>query len=228
MWGYESPTQAASGDTVVRMGREKYLSMTVETSPTSNSPAVWLHINTSHPVPVGSDILGWCGRAVRWRRELRSRGRRSRRVEDQLDVSEWTLPGPSVGEVTDEGVGASCQPPFAWEQRGERHWGSLLLPYTSVDAAKVRPMEVLRARQRFSAAWNAGIRAAIPLRTNTPLNCRKSHSKWSFQNQTDIKNTSNWAETESDQKLYPKNKAMKIHDGCVGFYLEINACRCHL
>lgn len=33
--------------------------------------------------------------------------------EDQLDVSEWTLPGPSVGEVTDEGVGASCQPPFA-------------------------------------------------------------------------------------------------------------------
>ena len=30
----------------------------------------------------------------------------------QLDVSEWTLPGPSVGDVTDEGVGASCQPPF--------------------------------------------------------------------------------------------------------------------
>lgn len=30
----------------------------------------------------------------------------------QLEVSEWTLPGPSVGDVTDEGVGASCQPPF--------------------------------------------------------------------------------------------------------------------
>ena len=33
--------------------------------------------------------------------------------EDQLDVSEWTLPGPSVGEVTDEGVVASCHPPLA-------------------------------------------------------------------------------------------------------------------
>lgn len=32
---------------------------------------------------------------------------------DQLEVSEWTLPGPSVGEVTEEGVGASCQPPLA-------------------------------------------------------------------------------------------------------------------
>lgn len=49
-----------------------------------------------------------------------SGGRRSEEgggVEDQLEVSEWTLPGPSVGEVTDEGVGASCQPPFAWEKR---------------------------------------------------------------------------------------------------------------
>lgn len=33
---------------------------------------------------------------------------------DQLEVSEWTLPGPSVGEVTEEGVGASCQPPFVF------------------------------------------------------------------------------------------------------------------
>lgn len=33
---------------------------------------------------------------------------------DQLEVSEWTLPGPSVGEVTEEGVGASCQPPFTF------------------------------------------------------------------------------------------------------------------
>lgn len=31
----------------------------------------------------------------------------------QLEVSEWTLPGPSVGDVTDEGVVASCQPPLA-------------------------------------------------------------------------------------------------------------------
>lgn len=35
---------------------------------------------------------------------------------DQLEVSEWTLPGPSVGEVTEEGVGASCQPPFAFHE----------------------------------------------------------------------------------------------------------------
>lgn len=32
---------------------------------------------------------------------------------NQLEVSEWTLPGPSVGEVTEEGVVGSCQPPFA-------------------------------------------------------------------------------------------------------------------
>lgn len=36
-------------------------------------------------------------------------------MDDQLEVSEWTLPGPSVGEVTEEGVGASCQPPFAFD-----------------------------------------------------------------------------------------------------------------
>lgn len=40
---------------------------------------------------------------------------------DQLEVSEWTLPGPSVGEVTEEGVGASCQPPFAFhEEKAKR------------------------------------------------------------------------------------------------------------
>lgn len=31
----------------------------------------------------------------------------------QLEVSECTLPGPSVGEVTEEGVTASCHPPLA-------------------------------------------------------------------------------------------------------------------
>lgn len=38
----------------------------------------------------------------------------------QLEVSEWTLPGPSVGDVTDEGVGASCQPPFVCEDETAR------------------------------------------------------------------------------------------------------------
>ena len=37
----------------------------------------------------------------------------------QLEVSEWTLPGPSVGDVTEEGVVASCQPPLAWKEEGE-------------------------------------------------------------------------------------------------------------
>lgn len=39
----------------------------------------------------------------------------------QLEVSEWTLPGPSVGDVTDEGVGASCHPPFVCVERREEH-----------------------------------------------------------------------------------------------------------
>lgn len=40
----------------------------------------------------------------------------------QLEVSEWTLPGPSVGDVTDEGVGASCQPPFVLMPCGLYIW----------------------------------------------------------------------------------------------------------
>lgn len=39
---------------------------------------------------------------------------------DQLEVSEWTLPGPSVGEVTEEGVGASCQPPFTFCEKKKK------------------------------------------------------------------------------------------------------------
>lgn len=42
--------------------------------------------------------------------------------EIQLEVSEWTLPGPSVGDVTDEGVGASCQPPFVLMPCGLYIW----------------------------------------------------------------------------------------------------------
>lgn len=62
----------------------------------------------------------------------------SQRKEDQLEVSEWTLPGPSVGEVTDEGVGASGQPPFAWQRNNKKkaaesvqHEGKVLLKYCS-------------------------------------------------------------------------------------------------
>lgn len=44
----------------------------------------------------------------------------------QLEVSEWTLPGPSVGDVTDEGVGASCQPPFVCVDKIGSHLASWL------------------------------------------------------------------------------------------------------
>lgn len=47
----------------------------------------------------------------------------------QLEVSEWTLPGPSVGDVTDEGVGASCQPPFVCgDERGRGSGGGVRSP----------------------------------------------------------------------------------------------------
>lgn len=36
--------------------------------------------------------------------------------EDQFEVSECTLPGPSVGEITEDGVVASCHPPLPWKQ----------------------------------------------------------------------------------------------------------------
>lgn len=34
-------------------------------------------------------------------------------ITDQFEVSECTLPGPSVGEITEDGVIASCHPPLA-------------------------------------------------------------------------------------------------------------------
>lgn len=38
---------------------------------------------------------------------------------DQFEVSECTLPGPSVGDVTEEGVVACCHPPLAWDKNGK-------------------------------------------------------------------------------------------------------------
>lgn len=34
-------------------------------------------------------------------------------IADQFEVSECTLPGPSVGDITEDGVVASCHPPLA-------------------------------------------------------------------------------------------------------------------
>lgn len=53
-------------------------------------------------------------------REMRRRDWKGEAGGLQLEVSEWTLPGPSVGDVTDEGVGASCQPPFVCEDETAR------------------------------------------------------------------------------------------------------------
>lgn len=44
----------------------------------------------------------------------------------QLDVSEWTLFAPSIGDVTEDGVTASCQTPLPWKEREFRsHWVSI-------------------------------------------------------------------------------------------------------
>lgn len=42
-------------------------------------------------------------------------------IVDQFEVSECTLPGPSVGDITEDGVVASCHPPLAWDTNG-RDW----------------------------------------------------------------------------------------------------------
>lgn len=39
---------------------------------------------------------------------------------DQFEVSECTLPGPSVGDITEDGVVASCHPPLAWHTNRSR------------------------------------------------------------------------------------------------------------
>ena len=41
-------------------------------------------------------------------------------IADQFEVSECTLPGPSVGDITEDGVVASCHPPLAWNTEGEK------------------------------------------------------------------------------------------------------------
>lgn len=41
-----------------------------------------------------------------------------RLIVDQFEVSECTLPGPSVGDITEDGVVASCHPPLAWDTNG--------------------------------------------------------------------------------------------------------------
>lgn len=39
-------------------------------------------------------------------------------MADQFEVSECTLPGPSVGDITEDGVVASCHPPLAFKPCG--------------------------------------------------------------------------------------------------------------
>lgn len=38
----------------------------------------------------------------------------------QLEVSECTLFAPSIGDVTEDGVTASCQPPLPWKETHKR------------------------------------------------------------------------------------------------------------
>lgn len=39
---------------------------------------------------------------------------------DQFEVSECTLSGPSVGNITEDGVVASCHPPLPWKGNRNR------------------------------------------------------------------------------------------------------------
>lgn len=39
---------------------------------------------------------------------------------DQFEVSECTLSGPSVGNITEDGVVASCHPPLPWNRNRNR------------------------------------------------------------------------------------------------------------
>lgn len=71
----------------------------------------------------------------------------------QLEVSEWTLPGPSVGDVTDEGVGASCQPPFVCEDETVRRVRATPKTGTNVRAAAPPVvLNTLREAQRGSVS----------------------------------------------------------------------------
>lgn len=46
---------------------------------------------------------------------------------DQFEVSECTLSGPSVGNITEDGVVASCHPPLPWNRNRNRVRGRTTL-----------------------------------------------------------------------------------------------------
>lgn len=46
-------------------------------------------------------------------------------VKVQLEVSEWTLFAPSIGDVTEDGVTASCQPPLPWKETRKSQNGNI-------------------------------------------------------------------------------------------------------
>lgn len=74
----------------------------------------------------------------------------------QLEVSEWTLPGPSVGDVTDEGVGASCQPPFVCEDETARRVRATCKTATNLRAAALPAvLNTLREAHRCSFSSNS-------------------------------------------------------------------------
>lgn len=168
-----------------------------------------------------------------WRGEGgRSRGRRwedgqgAMGVEDQLEVSEWTLPGPSVGEVTDEGVGASCQPPFAWEGniRKRQKWGWVCCSciHYLMQHTEVQWMEVLGAKQYTNAGILWSTQSSQSPEAKLPLGWEEKHTARIIANILEVCAPSHTAHSNLCNSCNEENTLRKK----AWFQLEINIWRC--
>lgn len=205
---------------LVQTGRVKQLSIKVKmSSQTATVSCPSTTYNTSCPVLMGCELSfaeTWLG-VWQWRK-TGSRGRRSRGVGDQLEVSEWTLPGPSVGEVTDEGVGASCQPPFAWEEKkGREAGGSLLSAARSSPEGKVyiRSMECNCEQLRASWIWRE----------------MSLQFDWSFHNKSDtkikFKSCFQLSRDGAKHKSETSLSSDEEHAGAAADFILNNTCKGH-
>lgn len=130
----------------------------------------------------------------------------------QLDVSEWTLFAPSIGDVTEDGVTASCQTPLPWKEREFRsHWVSiehgfiLITSIVSNDAHSTLPY-VNTIRYCFGSLKVSLLNKHTPKWQWNPLNflCVASTDKYIFSAaiQSDLSRKTLFTSVQSRRKFH--------------------------
>lgn len=73
---------------------------------------------------------------------------------DQFEVSECTLSGPSVGNITEDGVVASCHPPLPWNRK------SITVSSCSINAKTWKRKTARESKYMKTVSWREHIAAA--------------------------------------------------------------------